>query len=110
MPDCQIIHDDTLAAGDKIMIRWKMTGTAIRELIGISPSNLRTVIIGFDLFRISNQSKIIEMWQQFTNGDVATDLNVYQNHGCYFFRAIGRLKLNAAPLPFELFSAHILPP
>jgi predicted SnoaL-like aldol condensation-catalyzing enzyme len=68
MPDRQITHDDTLAVGDKVMIRWTMTGTANRELFGISPSDIPTVIIGFDLFRISNEGKITEMWQQFTNG------------------------------------------
>jgi SnoaL-like polyketide cyclase len=62
MLDSQIIHDDTLAAGDKVMIRWTMTGTAKRELIGISPIDLPTVFIGFGLFRISNEGKIIEMW------------------------------------------------
>lgn len=68
MPDRKITHDDTIAVGDKVMIRWTMTGTAKRELFGISPSDIPTAIIGFDLFRISNEGKIIEMWQQFTNG------------------------------------------
>lgn len=68
MPDRQITHDDTIAVGDKVMIRWTMTGTVKRELFGISPSSIPTAIIGFDLFRISNEGKIIEMWQQFTNG------------------------------------------
>lgn len=68
MPDRQITHDDTIAVGDKVMIRWTMTGTAKRELFGISPSDIPTAIIGFDLFRISSEGKIVEMWQQFTNG------------------------------------------
>jgi predicted SnoaL-like aldol condensation-catalyzing enzyme len=68
MPDRKITHDDTIAVGDKVMIRWTMTGTTKRELFGISPSDIPTAIIGFDLFRISNEGKIIEMWQQFTNG------------------------------------------
>ena len=60
MPDRQITHDDTIAVGDKVMIRWTMTGTAKRELFGISPSDIPTAIIGFDLFRISNEGKIID--------------------------------------------------
>jgi hypothetical protein len=47
------------------MIRWTMTCTAKRELFGISPSDKPTSIIGFDLYRISSEGKIIEMWQQF---------------------------------------------
>jgi steroid delta-isomerase-like uncharacterized protein len=68
MPDRQITHDDTIAVGDKVMIRWTMTGTARKELFGVSPSDKPTSITGFDLFRISKEGKIIEMWQQFTNG------------------------------------------
>jgi steroid delta-isomerase-like uncharacterized protein len=68
MPDRQITHDDTIALGDKVLIHWTMTGTAKRELFGISPSDKPTSICGFDLFRISNEGKIAEMWQQFTNG------------------------------------------
>jgi hypothetical protein len=45
-----------------------MTGTANREFFGISPSDMPTVITGYDLFRISNEGKITEVWQQFTNG------------------------------------------
>jgi hypothetical protein len=47
-----------LSVGDKVMIRWTMRGTANRELFGISPSDMPTVITG----------KITEVWQQFTNG------------------------------------------
>jgi steroid delta-isomerase-like uncharacterized protein len=68
MPDRQITHDDTIVQGDKVMIRWTMTGTAKRELFGISPSDKPISIVGFDLFRISNEGKIVEMWQQFSKG------------------------------------------
>ena len=68
MPDRQITHDDTMVKGDKVMIRWTMTGTAQRELFGIPPGDKPTTIIGFDLFRISGGGKIVEMWQQFSAG------------------------------------------
>ena len=68
MPDRQITHDDTISKGDKVMIRWTMTGTAKKELFGISPSDKPTSIIGFDLLRISTEGRIVEMWQQFSNG------------------------------------------
>jgi predicted SnoaL-like aldol condensation-catalyzing enzyme len=68
MPDRQITHDETITKGDKVMIRWTMTGTCKKELFGILPSDKPTSIIGFDLFRISNEGKIVEMWQQFSNG------------------------------------------
>ena len=46
MPDRQLTHDDVIAEGDKVLIRWTMMG---------------------DLFRISG-GKIAEMWQQFGVG------------------------------------------
>jgi len=49
------------------MIRWTMTGTPKKEVLGIPPSDKPIKIIGFDLFRISG-NKIVEMWQQFTIG------------------------------------------
>jgi predicted SnoaL-like aldol condensation-catalyzing enzyme len=67
MPDRQITHEGTLVKGDKVMIRWTMTGTPKKELFGISPSNKPVTIIGFDLFRITG-GKIVEMWQQFSPG------------------------------------------
>jgi predicted ester cyclase len=68
MPDRQITHDDDIPKGDKVMIRWTLTGTAKRELFGISPSDKPNSVIGFDLFRISSEGKIVEMWQQFDSG------------------------------------------
>lgn len=68
IPDRQITHDDTIAKGDKVMIRWTMTGTPKKELFGIPPSDIPTSIVGFDLFCISSEGKIVEMWQQFSNG------------------------------------------
>ena len=68
MPDRRITHDDTIAKGDRVMIRWTLTGTTKRELFGISPSDKPISVIGFDLFRISSEGKIVEMWQQFSSG------------------------------------------
>jgi steroid delta-isomerase-like uncharacterized protein len=68
MPDRHITHDDTISQGDEVMIRWTMTGATKRELFGIPPSDTPTTIVGFDLFRISREGKIIEMWQQFSSG------------------------------------------
>jgi predicted ester cyclase len=67
MPDLKITHEDTLAKGDKVMIRWRITGTPKKELFGIPPGDKPVTIIGFDLFRISG-GKIVEMWQQFSPG------------------------------------------
>ncbi len=67
MPNRQITHEDTIVKGDKVMIRWKVTGTPKKEVLGIHPSDKPIAIIGFDLFRMSGD-KIVEMWQQFSIG------------------------------------------
>ena len=67
MPNRQITHEDTIVKGDKVMIRWKVTGTPKKEVLGIPASDKPITIIGFDLFRMSGD-KIDEMWQQFSIG------------------------------------------
>jgi predicted ester cyclase len=67
MPDRQITHDDVVTEGDKVLIRWTMTGTPRKEVVGIPPGDKPVTITGFDLFRISG-GKIAEMWQQFGVG------------------------------------------
>jgi predicted SnoaL-like aldol condensation-catalyzing enzyme len=67
IPDRKITHEDTMSKGDKVLIRWSMTGTPNQDFLGIAPSDNPITLIGFDLFRISG-GKIIEMWQQFSPG------------------------------------------
>jgi predicted ester cyclase len=50
------------------MIRWTFTGVLKKEMLGIQPSGEPVTIAGFDLFRISSDGKIAEMWQQFNVG------------------------------------------
>ena len=46
-----------------------LMGTLKREFFGMPPIDKPISIIGFDLFRISSEvNKIVEMWQQFSNG------------------------------------------
>jgi predicted SnoaL-like aldol condensation-catalyzing enzyme len=64
----QIVHHDTISKGDKVMIRWTYTGMVKKEMLGIRPSNKPVTITGFDLFRITTEGKIAELWQQFNVG------------------------------------------
>ena len=67
-PEFQIIHHDTISKGDKVMIRWTFTGVIKKEMLGIPPSSEPVTITGFDLFRITTDGKIAELWQQFNVG------------------------------------------
>ncbi len=62
-PDRRITHEDTIAEGDRVLIRWALTGTQDGELMGIPPTGRRVTVTGFDLFRIED-GKIVEMWQE----------------------------------------------
>ncbi len=62
-PDRHITHEDTIAEGDKVLIRWALSGTQDGELMGIPPTGRRVTLTGFDLFRIEG-GKIVEMWQE----------------------------------------------
>jgi predicted SnoaL-like aldol condensation-catalyzing enzyme len=64
VPDRKLVHDDILAKGDKVLIRWTNSGTNTGPLFGNPPTGKPYVATGFDLFRISN-SKIMEIWQQY---------------------------------------------
>lgn len=54
VPDLRITHDDTISKNDKVLIRWTLTGTAKKELFGIPVSDKPLILVGFDLFRITN--------------------------------------------------------
>jgi steroid delta-isomerase-like uncharacterized protein len=67
LPDRQFVHEDTIVKGDKVMIRWTLSGTNTGGMFGNPPTGKSIIASGFDLFRISN-GKIIELWQQYNYG------------------------------------------
>ncbi len=66
-PKLHLTHDDTIAAGDKVVIRWTARGTHQGELMGIAPTGKQVTITGSDIFRLS-QGKLAEMWQNWDQG------------------------------------------
>jgi predicted SnoaL-like aldol condensation-catalyzing enzyme len=67
--DMVLSEDDIVAEGDRVVIRWTLTGTAQTESGGIP-----IVYTGIDIFRIAD-GKLAELWQ---NTD---DLGVEQQLG-----------------------------
>ena len=68
LPDREFVHEDAVVRGDKVLIRWTLTGTNTGDMFGNPPTGKPMVITGFDLFRVSG-GKIVEMWQQFNFGN-----------------------------------------
>ena len=64
IPDRKLVNEDIFAKGDKVLLRWTISGTNTGQLFGNPPTGKPYVATGFDLFRISN-GKIMEMWQQY---------------------------------------------
>ena len=66
-PNQKIIHHEKVAEGDKVLIRWSVTGTQKQDVLGKTASNKQETVTGFDEFRIFD-GRIVEMWQCFSFG------------------------------------------
>jgi predicted SnoaL-like aldol condensation-catalyzing enzyme len=56
-PDLVLTDDDVIAEGDRVVIRWTLTGTAQTEAGGVP-----IIYTGIDIFRIED-GKLAELWQ-----------------------------------------------
>lgn len=55
--DLVITENDVIAAGDRVVVRWTLTGTAQTEHGGVP-----VIYTGIDIYRIAD-GKIVELWQ-----------------------------------------------
>ena len=60
-PDLHLILDDTLADGDKVVLRLTVRGTHQGDLMGIPPSGHAVAITAIEIFRLDG-GKIVEQW------------------------------------------------
>lgn len=79
-PDLQIAHQDTIAAGDKVVIRWVVSGTHQSELMGVPPTGKRVTVTGIDIFRFVD-GKLVEMWQNWDQLDLLQQLGAIPTPG-----------------------------
>jgi steroid delta-isomerase-like uncharacterized protein len=68
-------HEDTLAEGDQVMIRWIMRGTHDGPLMGIPATGKPVTVGGIDVFRIAS-GQIVELWQNFDHLGMLRQLGV----------------------------------
>jgi predicted ester cyclase len=54
-------NDDAIAAGDKVVVRWHLTGTHQGELLGIAPTGKPLSFTGITIHRLVD-GKIAELW------------------------------------------------
>ncbi len=74
-PDLGLSHEDTLAEGDKVMIRWTMRGTHNGPLMGIPATGKPVTVAGIDVFRIAG-GQIVELWQHWDHLGMLQQLGV----------------------------------
>lgn len=60
-PDYKLNIENLLVKGDKVMVRYTITGTHREEFMGAAPTNERTDISGIDAFHL-REGKIIYHW------------------------------------------------
>jgi len=60
-PDYNLSIESLSAKGDRVMVRYTITGTHRRTFMGIEPTNQRLTITGIDIFRLYN-GKVVEHW------------------------------------------------
>lgn len=53
-PDLHVSIDDTIAEGDRVVIRWTARGTHQGELMGVPPTGKQAVVTGINIFRVSD--------------------------------------------------------
>jgi steroid delta-isomerase-like uncharacterized protein len=63
-PDIQLTTEDMIAEGDKVTVRWTLTGTHNGELMGIPPTGRRITMTGINIYRIAD-GKFVETWPSY---------------------------------------------
>lgn len=62
-PDLRIVFEDAVAAGDRVVTRWRFEGTHAGTLAGVAASGRRVSVEGIRIDRIAD-GKIAESWMQ----------------------------------------------
>jgi predicted ester cyclase len=75
IPDARMIVEDTIAEGDKVLVRWACSGTQTGNLWGIPPTNKQVSVKGNFAFRLAG-GKIVEQWGIWTSRDLFTQLDL----------------------------------
>jgi len=63
IPDLHATIDDLVAEGDKVSVRFTVTGTQVGELMGVPPTGKRFHVGAICIYRIA-EGKVAEQWEQ----------------------------------------------
>ncbi len=74
-PDLNVITEDIIAEGDKVVSRWSARGTHQGDLMGIAPTGNEVTFRGIDVLRIVG-GKVVERWAEYNALEVMQQLGV----------------------------------
>ena len=74
-PDMQYTIEDMIAEGDKVAIRWTLTGTHKGELMGVSPIGVQVTFRGNTIVRLDG-GRYVELWSSFDSRVIWLQLGV----------------------------------
>jgi predicted ester cyclase len=79
-PDMHLTLDDAIAEGDKLVIRYTVTGTHEGTFMGIPPTNKKGTVWALEIDRIIN-GKLVEYWARLDTLDFMQQLGVIPTPG-----------------------------
>lgn len=79
-PDIIMTVEDQVAEGDKVVTRWKATGTHQGELMGIPATGKEIVVHGVNISRIEDD-KLVEAWNSWDGLGMLQQLGVIPSMG-----------------------------
>ena len=65
VPDLTYTVEDQLAEGDKVVTRWKASGTHQGEFFGVPGSGNRIEMTGIQIDRFDESGKMVEEWPEY---------------------------------------------
>ena len=63
-PDLTMQVDDIFGAGDKVVVRFTMTGTNSGPLFGLPPTGRKVTMTGIGIYRFAPHGRIVEEWYE----------------------------------------------
>jgi predicted ester cyclase len=79
-PDVRIVVDDSIAADDKVVLRWHSEGTHRGELQGLAPTGASVSVTGISIDRWEH-GKVVESWTEWDNLGLARQIGAAPPEG-----------------------------
>ncbi len=76
MPDWHVSEDYVVAQGDRVASRGTITGTHLGSFRGVPPTGKKLSWTGIIIYRLNDEGKVIERWQDFDALGMLTQMGV----------------------------------